>query len=419
VNETQEMIDAYVDRELTSQQQDNLARWLSADHENARVFIRKAWFHRQLRQALLADAGAAHANRSPIVRLPIPIVWASALAACAVLAAAIYWFFSPVPGEPVLVQLEGAGITIERQGQALPAAARLPLRTGDILHVPNDSRAIIGFSPEATQITVQSNATFGLSSLSHGKRFVLSSGKLEASVGRQRLFKPMIVTTPQALARVVGTRFTLTVKTNSTRLDVAEGKIQFTRLSDDISVRVTAGHYSLAGPDAELSALPFTGSITRQWWANFNGRTINDALTDPRYPNQYDGSDLVPSLMLPPLKTNHVLMRYCGYLQPSVTGKYEFWLSGSAGATLFLSPNDQPGAKVTIANTLGSQFDAPRFQGPSPWAPPVPLIAGHSYYIELLIIIRQEEGNFSIAWKRSDAARENIPTDCLSPLIPK
>ena len=54
--------------------------------------------------------------------------------------------------------------------------------------------------------------------LSHGKRFALGLGKLEASVARQRPFRPLVVTTAQAEARVLGTRFTLAATTNATRV---------------------------------------------------------------------------------------------------------------------------------------------------------------------------------------------------------
>ena len=75
-------------------------------------------------------------------------------------------------------------------------------------------------------------------SLSRGKRFALRAGKIEASVARQRPFRPMVIVTPQAEARVLGTHFTLAADTNATTLEVTEGKVKFTRASDGKAVKV-------------------------------------------------------------------------------------------------------------------------------------------------------------------------------------
>ena len=70
-------------------------------------------------------------------------------------------------------------------------------------------------------------------------------GKLEATVARQRPFKPLLVRTPNAEARVLGTKFTLTTTTNRTRLDVSEGSVRLTRASDGAAVKVGAGQYAV------------------------------------------------------------------------------------------------------------------------------------------------------------------------------
>src|SRR5438876_453377 len=83
-------------------------------------------------------------------------------------------------------------------------------------------------------------------------------GQFEASVARQRPFRPLVVTTAQAEARVLGTRFTLAATTNATRLEVADGKVRLKRLSDGEAVRVGAGNYTVAAPGYELAPQPLT-----------------------------------------------------------------------------------------------------------------------------------------------------------------
>jgi len=60
-------------------------------------------------------------------------------------------------------------------------------------------------------------------------------GTLEADVARQRPFRSLIVTTPNAEVKVVGTRFKLEASTSFTRLEVAEGAV---RLADTVRPEV-------------------------------------------------------------------------------------------------------------------------------------------------------------------------------------
>jgi len=81
-----------------------------------------------------------------------------------------------------------------------------------------------------------------------GKRIALDQGILTADVKKQPAGQPLVIVTPHAEARVLGTRFTLTVKGDATRLDVQEGRVRLTRLSDKSYVDVGAGSYSIAAP---------------------------------------------------------------------------------------------------------------------------------------------------------------------------
>jgi len=81
-----------------------------------------------------------------------------------------------------------------------------------------------------------------------GKRIALDLGVLTADIRKQAPGQPLIILTPQAEARVLGTRFTLTVKGDSTRLEVLEGRVRLTRLSDGSSTDVGAGSFAVAAP---------------------------------------------------------------------------------------------------------------------------------------------------------------------------
>jgi hypothetical protein len=326
-------------------------------------------------------------------------------------------------GVPVLAEVQGGSLLIERPGQSVPGVPGTRLEAGDLLRTPEGVTATISFAPERTGITVLPATTLKLVALSGGKRFDIGQGKVEASVARQRPFHPMTLRTPQAEARVLGTRFTLSVTSNATRLDVYEGKVRFTRKSDSMAVRVPAGHYAVAASNEELAPLPFTGGIRLEWWSGVSGKTINDLHTSPRFPDHPNGWNVAGTFELAPVETNGFAVCFRGYLHPPVTGSYEFWLATATDATLFMSPGENPVDAVTIATTqrfgAARDWNAPRFQGSSLWCPPMPLVAGRRYYIQAQVIIPKGEGHLSVAWKRPGGERELLTGEFLSPYTPK
>src|SRR5512135_3001263 len=54
MSEAQQLIDAYLDGELTSEEQGRFAEWLAADAEHIRQFVRESHIHRQIREVMLA-----------------------------------------------------------------------------------------------------------------------------------------------------------------------------------------------------------------------------------------------------------------------------------------------------------------------------------------------------------------------------
>jgi ferric-dicitrate binding protein FerR (iron transport regulator) len=347
------------------------------------------------------------------------------LAACFVLLVCIgVWLFGPTVGKPVLAEVTGPSISIERGGKLALAATGTSLRDGDILRTSEGASAVIRFAPEQTRITLLPGTEFRLRTLSRGKCFELAEGKLEASVARQRPFRSMTIKTPHAEARVIGTRFTLTVTTNSSLLDVMEGKVRFTRNSDEKSVRVDAGHYAVAAADYQLASLPFTGGLLRVWWSGVEGNTL---FNNPRFRNPPDGRETVPDFELVVAETNAFAVRVCGYVHPPVTGNYLFWLekppidfANTGYATLEMSPTEDPSEKVTIAQTAGrgnGMTSLPPYLavGATTAPPPVPLVAGRRYYIQANLFIKKGKAELSVFWQPPGQERRVLSSEFLSP----
>jgi hypothetical protein len=150
--------------------------------------------------------------------------------------------------------LQGEAVVL-RAGARLPARAGLGLLAGDGL----ESAGRLGVRyPDATSLDLAPGAA--VRSLAEGpggeKRVTLERGTFAAEVTRQPAGRPLRFLTPHAEATVLGTTLRLVVEAGSTRLEVDEGKVRLTRLSDRKSVEVPSGHFAVAGAGLELAVRP-------------------------------------------------------------------------------------------------------------------------------------------------------------------
>ena len=123
--------------------------------------------------------------------------WALLAAAClALLCCAWFFYYGITAGEPRLELTESSSIDVILNGVPTRAQHGFALHTGDALSVPGTNSASISFAPEKTGITLRPGTELKLVSVSGARRFVLNAGKIEASVARQRTFKPMVILTP-------------------------------------------------------------------------------------------------------------------------------------------------------------------------------------------------------------------------------
>src|SRR5204862_2735553 len=115
--------------------------------------------------------------------------------------------------------------------------------------------------------------------------------------------------------RVRGARFTRRVTANATRVEVAEGKVRFTRVSDMAKVKVAAGQYAVAAANYELLAQPLTGSIMREYWTNVPGEYFTTFLiSNPKFPDRPDGRELLDKFDAPSQWGTNYGARIYGYV---------------------------------------------------------------------------------------------------------
>lgn len=344
---------------------------------------------------------------------------AFALACAVILVSGIIWL-NPRQGEPRIAAATRTELL--RAGSAEPVSARTgdSLTPGDTLRVGESGSLLLTFGREATRVSLSAKTEVKLVSLLSGKQFFLSAGKIEASASRQRPLYPMMIRTAQAEARVLGTKLTVTATNGWTQLDVAEGKVRFTRLADGSQVNVRGGQYAVVAVSSEkLAALPRPGAILLEWWTNVSWSTPADALADPRFPSKPDGAKLVETFELAPVVTNHFAVRFRGYLHPPETGDYEFWDASSGVEQLFLSPSEKPSEKLWIlSGGAGTPRDWDyRSRTRNLRAQPFPLERGKLYYIEGISVTKDPVSfHFSVAWKRPGRPRELLDARYISPM---
>lgn len=144
-----------------------------------------------------------------------------------------------------------------------------------------------------------------------GKTFTLEKGVVTADVVKQA--QPMILKTPHAEIRVLGTTLRVTIEPGSTRLDVLSGKVRLIRTLDGKYADVVTGHYAVAGGGIELvpkSIVPkpkpvlfqenFQGGVEARWKTigtpsllKTAGRLDIDLGPKPASPDGWSGAGLV------------------------------------------------------------------------------------------------------------------------------
>jgi hypothetical protein len=116
-----------------------------------------------------------------------------------------------------------------------------------VVRFPDGTRLELGSDSALREITVREGGA---------KAAFLERGRLAARVARQPAGRPMLLVTPHAEARVLGTRLILSVEPEATRLEVKEGRVGLKRLSDGATVDVTSARACTASSRGDLTPKP-------------------------------------------------------------------------------------------------------------------------------------------------------------------
>ncbi len=241
-----------------------------------------------------------------------------------------------------------AGVTIHRGKETLLAKTGVALLPGDRVHVGDGGQARIEY-PDKTALQLDQRTDIrlpsgGSATSSIGKRVHLVWGRVTAEVAKQPSGRPMVFTTPNAQAVVLGTVLTLefTPTAIATRLDVSEGLVGFTDVDSRLLVEVPTGHFATVAEGTQTVAKPLlaTASSVKKTYRSglratyFAGTDLKEQLFSRLETGVHTDLGL-ESVPLDQRKTDFSV-RWNGYLQPLFSEKYLLSLRSDAGARLFI-----------------------------------------------------------------------------------
>lgn len=174
-----------------------------------------------------------------------------------------------------------------------------------------------------------------------------------------------------------------------------------------------------SGYSNEVSAVEPQGSgtVLRQWWLGISGGAVADLTSNANYPNNPSGQAEITSFEGPINFADAYGSRIIGYVHPTTTGSYTFWVAGDDSSELWLSTSDNPANAVKIAYNTNYVNSRNWDQYASQESAPRTLVYGQKYYIMAL----QKEGggndHISVAWEGPGITRQVIAGGFLSPYV--
>lgn len=439
------LIEAYLDEELRSEEEQELLDWLASDPEHQRAFVRETHLHHELRSALLCRQTLAELGaRSPqefleqpslspqvakprkllrfgeLVRLFVRPGWAT-LACLLCVGALVFaaWRLGWAAPAPVLFPT-GAGVELVRNHNAKPVTGRLSLHWGDEVRTGSAGSARLQYS-EGTQIDLDPD-TATMVTQTNGIRWIqVSQGTLYATVAHQKSGLGLVFVSPQGEARVLGTMLKFLTHDGQTELEVYSGKVRFASLRRNAQLEVVAGSAATADANGVLEARPIPpsqGKILWEYWKSVKGTEVRDLTADPRFPDRPDGQVLLDAFEQPSNWGDYFGTRVRGFLHAPRTGDYVFWIAADDTGELWLSPTENPARRERICWTTEYTLSREWEKHPQQKARSIHLVGGRKYYVEALMKEGGGADCLAVAWEGPAILREVIPGKFLSPPPP-
>ena len=222
---------SYLRGELTEQEQAALHRLLKEEPDAGRAlfeYVNETSLLVRVTSQIEAASATAEAESGSRPGWPAVWKWAALFAMLAAVTALFVFKPPPVSYDAPRLALHGGRVQITRNAETVLASDGLELASGDIVTTGAGAMATIRYRHERTQLSLQSGTILLVEDFAHGKHFGLRQGVIDAKVAPQAAGRAMLIATSHARATVVGTEFKLGANAATTKLDVLEGKVEFT-----------------------------------------------------------------------------------------------------------------------------------------------------------------------------------------------
>jgi WD40 repeat protein len=246
------LIEAVVNDEATDAQRQELEERLLVDEEARQVWLNYDNLHAGLGRLFLAGEAqplaedeiadfALLASREELLKAARRRSrfgwWGFALAGC-LFVALVYqlaWLrpesARKLAASPLVVQVSGDAQVQAADGSWHSLAGNRTLLPGEMLQTQDREHRVELRYADGTQIVLLGSSQLAIGQTPHGgKQLNLLAGLLQADVAPQPSGSPLMIITPQAAVRVLGTRFELASdEQDGTRLDLESGRVQLAR----------------------------------------------------------------------------------------------------------------------------------------------------------------------------------------------
>jgi hypothetical protein len=169
---------------------------------------------------------------------------------------AVYSLTSTSGAAPILAEVSGPGVGVERAGKKLAAKPGLRLKDGDVLETTKGTRAAVQYPRGLMTIEMVGQAQVRLAGGPRLDRVELRQGAIMVSTSSGAVERAATLVTSQAQVRMDAARFYLAARQTSTWLGVMEGEVSLRRLDARAVAVVRPREYAVAAPGLELAALP-------------------------------------------------------------------------------------------------------------------------------------------------------------------
>jgi hypothetical protein len=280
---------------------------------------------------------------------------------------------------------------------------RLTWKAKDAVHESDVATVQIRVVPDTTPPVLTGAATTG-----YADELVLTFDEpLEAASATQARHYAIDKGISVGTATLAGDRRTVTLTTS----ELTEGQT-YTVSVAGVRDRARQPNAVPAGTSVKILHT-LAGYVLREVWTGVSGVEISDLTSYAKFPAAPAIVDKLTQFHAPVNWGDEYGTRIRGYLRPTETAEYTFWIASDDASELWLSPDDQPRNKTKIAHVPGWTREKQWTKFPAQKSEPVRLEAGRRYYIEAL---QKEQGggdSLSVAWQKGDSRRQVVPGKCL------